>query len=286
MDEYIGAATTGLSRGTEKDGEMTENREVLTYQTYVKLPELLSLQAPRSDPEEHDEMLFIVVHQVHELWFKVVLHELDHLRTLFAAGDAPRAAATAKRVLTVLKVLVSQLDTLETMTPVEFDSFRDRLETASGFQSAQFREIEFVMGLKQAKVLRWFPEGSAERAGLDGRMAEPTVWDAFLRFLKAKGCAIPERALSREVTEAVAPDPEVQEVLVRVYRTDPELASLCERLVDMDEGVQEWRYRHVKMVERTIGTKQGTGGSTAVEYLMSTVGAKAFPDLWAIRSVL
>jgi len=265
---------------------MTENRQFVTYQNYLKVPELLSLQSPLSDPEEHDETLFIVIHQVYELWFKVVLHELDRVRALFVAGDGARAAATLKRVLTVLKVLVAQLDILETMTPVEFESFRDRLESASGFQSAQFRELEFVLGSKRGSVIERFPEGSLERRRLERRLAEPTLWDGFMRFLAARGCAIPAGVLARDVTGPVTPDADVQDALVRVYRTDPELAGFCERLVDLDEGVQEWRYRHVKMVERTIGAKRGTGGTMGAAYLASTVGSHAFPDLWEIRAQL
>ena len=262
---------------------MTENRHFLTYQNYLRIPELLSLQSPLSDPEEHDETLFIVIHQVYELWFKAVLHELDRVRALFVAGDGPRAAATLKRVLTVFKVLVAQLDILETMTPVEFESFRDRLESASGFQSAQFRELEFLLGRKRGDVVARFPEDSGERRRLERRLAEPTLWDGFMRFLSGRGCAIPAEALARDVTRPAAPDAAVQDELVRVYRTDPELAGLCERLVDLDEGVQEWRYRHVKMVERTIGAKRGTGGTMGAAYLASTLGSHAFPDLWEIR---
>ena len=265
---------------------MTENRQFVTYQNYLKVPELLSLQSPLSDPEEHDETLFIVIHQVYELWFKVVLHELDRVCALFVAADGARAAATLKRVLTVLKVLVAQLDILETMTPVEFESFRDRLESASGFQSAQFRELEYVLGRKQRNVIERFPEGSHERRRLERRLEAPTLWDGFMRFLAARGCAIPAGVLARDVTEPLVPDAAVQEALVRVYRTDPELANLCERLVDLDEGVQEWRYRHVKMVERTIGAKRGTGGTMGAAYLASTVGSHAFPDLWEIRAQL
>ena len=186
---------------------MTENRHFVTYQNYLKVPELLSLQAPVSDPEEHDEILFIVIHQVYELWFKVVLHELDRVRALFMAGEGARAAATLKRVLTVLKVLVAQLDILETMTPVEFESFRDRLESASGFQSAQFRELEFVLGRKRGNVIERFPEESGERRRLERRLGEQTLWDGFMRFLAARGCAIPARVLARDGTEAVAPAP-------------------------------------------------------------------------------
>ena len=256
----------------------------MNYQRFAMLPELLSLQRPLSDPPEHDEMLFIIVHQVHELWFKAALHELDHAGGLLVAGDEARVAATLKRVRSIMKVLVGQLDILETMTPVEFESFRDRLETASGFQSAQFRELEFALGMKRANVLKAFPDPD-ERRRLERRLRDPALWDAFLRFLAGRGYTVPERALARDVTEPVTPDPEVQKVLIGAYRSDPGLINLCERLVDLDEGFQEWRYRHVKMVERTIGNKPGTGDSAGVAYLATTL-TPAFPDLWEMRSAL
>ncbi|MXX72375.1 MAG: tryptophan 2,3-dioxygenase [Gemmatimonadetes bacterium] len=263
---------------------MSERREQMDYQYFAMLPELLSLQRPLSDPPEHDEMLFIIVHQVHELWFKASLHELDHARDLFVAGDEPRVSATLKRVRSIMKVLVGQLDILETMTPVEFESFRDRLDTASGFQSAQFRDLEFAFGMKKASVLKAFPYADEQRR-LQRRLEEPSLWDAFLRFLVGKGYQVPEGALGRDVTRPVAPDPQVQAMLVEAYRSDPGLVNLCERLVDLDEGFQEWRYRHVKMVERTIGNKPGTGDSAGVAYLATTI-KPAFPDLWEMRTAL
>ena len=263
---------------------MGEQREQMDYQRFAMLPELLSLQKPLADPPEHDEMIFIIVHQVHELWFKAALHELDHARGLLMAGDEPRVAATLKRVRSIMKVLVGQLDILETMTPVEFESFRDRLDTASGFQSAQFRELEFALGMKRASYLKAFPYPDEQRR-LRRRLEEPSLWDAFLQFLVRKGCKVPERALTRDVTRSVTPDPELQKLLIEMYRTDPGIVNLCERLVDLDEGFQEWRYRHVKMVERTIGNKPGTGDSAGVAYLATTLTA-AFPDLWEMRSSL
>ncbi|MEJ2203893.1 MAG: tryptophan 2,3-dioxygenase family protein [Gemmatimonadota bacterium] len=259
--------------------------EAVTYGRYLKIEELLGLQRPR-DEVEHDEILFIVIHQVYELWFKVVLHELDYCRRLLEEGDTHRAQHTLKRVLTVLKVMVGQLDVLETMTPTEFLTFRERLESASGFQSDQFRQLEFVLGQKSHAVIERFPEGSRARRELERRWREPTLWDAFLRSLAREGHAVPEAQLTRDVTEAVVASPEVQRVLVGVYRTSPRNAELCERLVDLDEGLQEWRYRHVKMVERTIGSKAGTGGSAGSAYLRTTLARPAFPDLWEIRSQL
>ena len=255
----------------------------LTYPQYLQLEGLLALQKPLSEGPEHDEMLFIVIHQVYELWFKQMLHETAHLQARLEAGDVPAALATFKRMLTILKVLVSQIDVLETMTPVSFSSFRTRLDTASGFESAQFRAFEFVLGHKRPGAASRYPEGTAERALLDEALARPSLWDAFLHLLAARGYAIPESALRRDPTQPVGESAEVQEALLDIYRRDPLLSQVCERLVDLDEGLQEWRYRHVKMVERTIGTKRGTGGSTGSEYLRTTLFRPLFPDLWAIR---
>jgi tryptophan 2,3-dioxygenase len=258
----------------------------LTYATYLKVDELLALQQPLSDGPEHDEMLFIVIHQVYELWFKQILHEVGRLHRLLEAGDGLAVLGALKRILTILKVLVSQIDVLETMTPLEFLSFRDRLESGSGFQSFQFREFEFALGHKQRTALERYPEGSAHRALLERRFAASTLWDGFLAYLAQEGAAVPAEELTRDVTQPVTPSPAVQAVLVGVYRKGGLPAQVCERLVDLDEGVQEWRYRHVKMVQRTIGTKRGTGGSDGAEYLMRTLNRPLFPDLWAIRADL
>ena len=257
-----------------------------TYNSYLRIDELLALQHPRSEGPEHDEMLFIVVHQVYELWFKQLLHELDRVVVLLRGDESHRAQHTLKRILTILKVLVAQLDILETMTPLEFLSFRARLDAASGFQSDQFRQLEFVLGRKNAETMRRFPEGSRAWAALERRYAAPTLWDAFLRYLSREGYPVSQSHLHRDVAAVVEPSPDVQALLITVYRTDPKNAELCERFVDLDEGFQEWRYRHVRMVERTIGTKPGTGGSSGAAYLRSTVGGNLFPDLWEIRTQL
>ena len=258
----------------------------LTYASYLKLDQLLRLQQPVSDGPEHDETLFIVVHQVYELWFKQMLHELDYVVRLLETRDASRTLHTMKRILTILKVVVAQVDILETMTPLEFLSFRSRLESGSGFQSSQFRELEFVLGAKNARALDRYAQGSPERALLEQRYRAPTVWDAFLRYLQRDGHQIPAEQLARDVTQRISPDPAIQRVLIDVYRAGTTTSELCERFVDLDEGLQEWRYRHVKMVERTIGTKPGTGGSSGAAYLSTTLNQPLFPDLWAIRGQL
>jgi tryptophan 2,3-dioxygenase len=265
---------------------MSEDTRAVTYGSYLRIDELLSLQQPRSAGPEHDETLFIIVHQVYELWFKELLHECDRVMQLLEADESHRSQHTLKRILTILKVMVAQLDILATMTPLEFLSFRERLDAASGFQSDQFRQIEFLLGVKSEPTLRRFPDGSRARLALERRYRAPTLWDAFLHYLSRERYSVPPSQLARDVIAPVEPSPEVQRILVDVYRRDPKNAELCERLVDLDEGVQEWRYRHVKMVERTIGSRRGTGGSPGAAYLRDTVGRPLFPDLWEIRSQL
>ncbi|WP_420632924.1 tryptophan 2,3-dioxygenase [Candidatus Palauibacter sp.] len=261
-----------------------------TYAAYLHLEELLSLQVEQSgtnggDPE-HDEMLFIIIHQVYELWFKQLLHELDFARDRMAADDLPRLLHTMTRILTILKVQVAQLDILETMRPLDFLAFRQRLEEASGLQSFQFRELEFALGFKRTNVFGRYAEGSEARRSLERRYHSPSLWAAFLRFLHGRGFEIPEDVLEREVTAPTEPSRAVQAALIELHREDPFLVQLCERLVDLDEGLQEWRYRHVKMVERTIGARPGTGRTAGAAYLRNSLNRPVFPDLWAIRTDL
>jgi tryptophan 2,3-dioxygenase len=253
----------------------------LTYASYLGLDDVLGAQRPRSS--EHDELLFIVIHQVYELWFKQLLHELAHLQRRLEAGDGSRALGTLKRVLTILKTVVAQIDVLETMTPLQFTSFRDRLDAASGFQSAQFRELEAVLGRRDVGAADRYPPESGARERIAAAMARRSLLDSFLRYLAAEGYPIPRAALERDVALPVEPSPAVEDVLLDVYRDDGQPAQVCERLVDVDEGVQEWRYRHVKMVERTIGDRAGTGGSSGAAYLRTTLFDAAFPDLWSVR---
>jgi len=265
---------------------MADTTAALTYSSYLKVDELLSLQQPRSQGPEHDELLFIVIHQVYELWFKELLHEFDRVAQLLSADESHRAQHTLKRILTILKVMVAQLDILETMTPLEFLSFRARLEAASGFQSDQFRQVEFVLGAKSDAAIARFPEGSRAHDALTRRYHAPTLWDAFLHYLAREGYRVPDALLSRDITARPEASVETQNILIDVYRSDPKNAELCERLVDLDEGIQEWRYRHVKMVERTIGAKRGSGGSSGAAYLATTLARPLFPDLWEIRGHL
>jgi tryptophan 2,3-dioxygenase len=257
----------------------------LTYGSYLKIEELLRLQQPLSEGPEHDEWLFITIHQVYELWFHQLLKEIDRLQTRLEMGDLPGALADFRRTLTILKVLVAQVDILETMTPVSFQSFRTRLEAASGFQSLQFRELEAALGQRRPAMLAHHTDTpGVERLAV--RMARPSLYSSFLRYLAGLGYPVPPEILARDPALPPLEDERARRVLVEIYRTDPATRDLCERLVDLDEGFQEWRYRHVKMVERTIGMKSGTGGSPGAAYLRTTLFQPFFPDLWAIRSEL
>jgi tryptophan 2,3-dioxygenase len=254
----------------------------LTYARYLALDEVLGAQRPRSD--EHDELLFIVVHQVYELWFKQLLHELRHAQALLEDGHTAPVVHTLRRALTILKVVVAQVDVLETMTPREFTGFRDRLDASSGFQSAQFRELEAVLGRRDPRMVAAHPPGSVARERIAAAMSGRSLYDSFLHYLAAHGFTVPAALLRRDVSVPPARHPELDDVLLAVYADDGGPAQVCERLVDLDEGLQEWRYRHVKMVERTIGDKSGTGGSSGAAYLRGTLSAPLFPDLWAVRN--
>jgi tryptophan 2,3-dioxygenase len=271
------------------------HEKALTYISYLKVDELLELQQPVSDGPEHDEMLFIVIHQTYELWFKQLLHEADALQSSLTAGDTHRSLGLLGRMRTIMKTCVAQIDILETMTPLQFNSFRGFLQSSSGFQSAQFREFEAVLGRRDKAgdgapagsgmgMAEHLIYGSPARSRVEAAMNRPSLWDSTLAYLATRTDKLPASTLNRDVTTAWSPNEEVQAALLDIHRTDADAAAVCERLVDLDEGLQEWRYRHVKMVERTIGRKVGTGGSAGVDYLASTLFRSVFPDLWAIRS--
>jgi tryptophan 2,3-dioxygenase len=258
----------------------------LSYAAYLKLAELLSLQEPTSEGPEHDELLFIVVHQIHELWFKQILHELKLLQLAMENGHAPIVTRTLRRILAIVTALVAEIDILETFTPTSFASFRERIEAISGLHSVQFREIEFVLGLRRRAVIEAAPEGSRMRVRLERLLARPSVYDSFLRYLALLGYPIPPEILNRDFARPNQASPAVQESLIEVYRHDPGAWQICELLVDLDQRLQEWRYRHAVMVERTAGANAGAGGSGGPTYLQSTIGRPLFPDLWAIRDAL
>jgi tryptophan 2,3-dioxygenase len=256
----------------------------VNYRSYLALDEILGAQRPRS--EEHDELLFIIVHQVYELWFKQLLHEGRHLQEQLEQGQGPRAEQTMRRILTILRTIGTQLDVLETLTPVQYTGFRGRLETASGFQSAQFRQFEALFGRRDPGMLRSYEPGTDEYERIAAAMRRPALFDSFVAYLAATDWPVPQAELDHDVSVQREPSDAIQDLLVDVYRQDGEAAQVAERLVDIDEGVQAWRYQHVKMVQRTIGDKPGTGGSTGADYLRTTLFKPAFPDLWAVRTRL
>jgi tryptophan 2,3-dioxygenase len=254
----------------------------LTYTSYLAVDELLSLQRPLSEGPEHDEMLFIIIHQSYELWFKQLIHEFLAAQASLEAGETHRSLALLGRIRTIMKVCVAQIDILETMTPLQFNSFRSYLSSASGFQSAQFRKVEAILGRRDSAMAGHLPANVQSDISL--LTSRNSVWDSLLVYISKRGHSIPSDVLARDKSVAYGANLAVQDVLLEVHRNDPESASVCERLLDIDEGLQEWRYRHVKMVERTIGAKVGTGGSAGVKYLASTLFDPVFVDLWEIRS--
>jgi tryptophan 2,3-dioxygenase len=257
--------------------------EPVTYSGYLRLDQLLSAQQPRSS--EHDEMLFIVIHQIYELWFKQLLHELGKLQAELESGSTTHAMRTLRRTLAILKIVVAQLDVLETMTPTQFTRFRDWLGSSSGFESAQFRELEAVLGRRDRVMLAAHALSDAERERIAAAMSRPSVFDSFVRYLAGQGYDVPAEIANRDVSQLLEASDAMQQVLKKVYDDDTDATAVCELLVDLDEGMQEWRYHHVKMVERTIGGRRGTGGSAGATYLRTTVGTPTFPDLWAMRSL-
>lgn len=276
---------------------MASHEKHVTYTTYLRVDELLELQSPLSDGPEHDELLFITIHQVYELWFQQILHEAEALQVALESGDASRALALMGRIRTIVKTCVAQVDVLETMTPLQFQSFRSRLSSASGFQSAQFRELEAVLGRRDKAgegaeegsgmaMAEHLTPGSAARARVEAAMARRSLWDSALRFFAGRGHSIPREVLDRDPAQPYDGSAEVQKVLVQMYRHDDQARSVAEALTDIDEGIAEWRYRHVMMVQRTIGHRMGTGGSSGVGYLRSTLFHPAFVDLWEMRSQL
>jgi aminocarboxymuconate-semialdehyde decarboxylase len=271
---------------------VTLQREQLTYSSYLQVPELLELQHPQSSPQHHDEMLFIVVHQTYELWFKELLHDLDAVvANLKAAASNPNshdevyeAARLLRRCTEITRVLVEQFTILETMLPTHFVAFRGKLEPASGFQSEQFRELEFLCGLKDEKMLRYHRPTPEAHAQLQRRLLEPSLRDVFFEALRCMGkLQVDGNATERERFEARA------RAVLSLYRDEHsyrDWIDVCERLTEFDELIVSWRLRHIQLVERVIGARMGTGGSAGSSYLKLTLDKKFFPELWEARTLL
>ena len=260
----------------------------ITYSSYLQLDSLLSLQKERAVPAAEDELLFITVHQTHELWFKQLLHESNMLRTALNNKNGWLSARKMRRMLAILKLLVQHSDVLETMTPRHFASFRGFLAQASGLQSFQFKAIEIVCGWRHAPAAyKIFAAGTEARKNIDRYLQESTIWECFCGFLTTYAPTLsPLQKSTVPNTPLHLPCKERQLSIVALLQKYPEIDILVELFADFDEGMQEWRYRHVKMVERTIGSKPGTGNSTGVDYLKAGLHRQLFPDLWAMRQHL
>jgi tryptophan 2,3-dioxygenase len=268
---------TDGERQERRFGRLSEQAEqgLLTYASYLKIPELLSLQQLRSEPPVHDELLFIVVHQAYELWFKQLLFELEAARDAMVTDKPGRTRHLLARVTAIERVLIEHIRVLETMSPQDFLEFRAVLAPASGFQSAQFREMEFLSGLKDPRFLHDLAADSSEHERLARRLEEPTLWDAFVTLLGTHGYPMPDDDAEARVTSLVA-----------MANERGEMFAVSEGLLDHDESLAQWRHLHVLMVEREIGAKRGTGGSSGVGYLRSTLDKRCFPELWGLRSRL
>jgi tryptophan 2,3-dioxygenase len=266
-----------MTEGTQRRFGRTSDTDVdlLTYGGYLKLPELLSLQQLLSDPPVHDELLFIIVHQTYELWFKQLLFELESVRDRLFAADTERARHFLTRVRAIERVLIEHIEVLETMSPQDFLAFRDHLAPASGFQSAQFRELEFISGLKDERLLGDLAASPEERDRLRQRLGEPSLWDGFCALLESEGLPMPADDQERRSASLLA-----------MAREQRELFAVSEGLLDHDENIARWRSLHVLMVEREIGAKRGTGGSSGVGYLRTTLDKRFYPELWGLRSDL
>jgi len=248
----------------------------LSYGSYLKLDGLLRLQQPLSNPSHHDEMLFIIIHQVYELWFKQLLHEIDATAEGIDSGDLLRVAKNFRRIHSIQRLIEEQVDILETMTPQEFNQFRDNLNPASGFQSVQFRELEFACGIARTDVLQWIELTEEQRARLERRRASPSLYDRVKELLRRRGFAT---GSSDELIASYR----------RIYTNadaNYDLYLLLEDLIEFDERFLLWRGRHIRMVERMIGARPGTGGSAGAKYLEGTLSQRFFPELWAVRTYL
>ncbi|MFT4010717.1 MAG: tryptophan 2,3-dioxygenase [Nocardioidaceae bacterium] len=266
---------------------VTDLGDKLTYSSYLQLDTLLSAQRPVSMPEHHDELLFIVQHQTSELWMKLALHELRSAQRRLASDDLQSALKQLARVKHIQQQLTQQWSVLATLTPSEYAEFRNVLGNSSGFQSWQYRAVEFALGNKNAAMLKVFDHDPAARQVLTDLLEAPSIYDEFLHYLARRGYAVPAEVLERDVTRAHTFNAELVQVFKRVYDNptdDWSAYEACEELVDVEENFQLWRFRHLKTVERIIGFKRGTGGSSGVPFLRRALDLTFFPELFAVRT--
>jgi tryptophan 2,3-dioxygenase len=261
-------------------------RQAMSYGDYLRLDLILSAQQPLSDPPRHDEMLFIIQHQTSELWLKLMLHELRATRAMLQEDDLQPALKCLARVKHIQHTLIEQWGVLTTLTPSEYAQFRSYLQSSSGFQSWQYRAIEFILGNKNPDMLQVFDHDPQVHGTLVRLMEEPTLYDEFLRFLHRLGHPVPDEILSRDVTEPWHLHPDLVPTFARIYDNSHEFwkeYEACESLIAVEDNFQTWRFRHLKTVERIIGSKSGTGGSSGVPFLRRALDLTFFPELYAVR---
>ncbi len=266
-----------------------ENLELkeLNYNSYLKVPELLSLQKELSQPPHHDEMFFIIIHQAAELWFKLMRHETEAVVKDLQSGSISRALKKFRRIVGVMDLMVKQINLLNTLTPVEFAGFRDHLRPASGFQSIQFRVMEFLFGIREPFFLQFFDKDPEKKAELEKIRKIPSVYDEFVRALAKAGFSVPSSLLQRDVSEGWKHSDELVQTIKTIYENPKDnyhWVLLFETMLDFDEKFSIWRNVHMLMVARTIGMKTGTGGSAGYKFLASRAEYKFFPELWAVRT--
>jgi tryptophan 2,3-dioxygenase len=278
--------STASQRQIEPEVQRDFSRS-MSYGDYLALDQLLAAQHPRSEPPQHDELLFIVQHQTAELWLKLLLHELRSARALLTTDDLAPALKRLARVKRIQEVLIEQWGVLATLTPSEYAQIRPFLATSSGFQSWQYRAVEFLLGNKNVEMVRVFDHDAAAHDLLDTLLREPSLYDEFLRYLARRGYAVPPALLDRDWTLPHTLDAQLVHVFGEVYAAPAEhwgVYETCEELVDLEDNMQLWRFRHLKVVERTIGHKRGTGGSSGVDFLRRALDLTFFPELYAVRS--
>lgn len=270
-----------------EDGIVTDLKDRMTYGSYLDLDRLLGAQHPVSRPEHHDEMLFIIQHQTTELWLKLVLHELGTARDRLAEDDLRSALKHIARVKHIQEVLTQQWSVLATLTPTEYAQFRGDLGNSSGFQSVQYRGVEFALGNKNEKMLGVFRDHPDNLALLTAEWERPTLYDEFLRYVARRGLPVPQEILDRDVRQPYREHPELVPAIREIYENPHEywdLYEACEELVDVEDNFQFWRFRHLRTVTRTIGMKIGTGGSSGVDFLQRALSLTLFPELYSVRT--
>lgn len=281
-DEQEARAVREIEEGVQRDFSAA-----MSYGDYLGLDQLLAAQHPRSQPAQHDELLFIIQHQTSELWLKLMLHELRSARALLTTDELAPALKRLARVKRIQEILTDQWSVLATLTPSEYAEIRPFLATSSGFQSWQYRAVEFLLGNKNADMVKVFDHDEAARSMLAQLLEEPSLYDEFLRYLSRRGYAIPADLLERDVTQPYRENAELVDTFAAVYASPTEhwgVYETCEELVDLEDNFQQWRFRHLQVVTRTIGHKKGTGGSSGVDFLRRALDLTFFPELYTVRT--